>query len=361
MSGSLDRRRFLRLAGLAAVAAACSSDTTPNVRASSPPPTPAPASTPPPSTPAARAATWRRIEAKGPQARRDASLTGDPARGRAYLFGGRSGSGSSSLLGDLWVYDVAANSWRRSEANPKPKSRFGHSAGMVGGSLVVFGGQSGPNAFLNDVWMFDPDSDSWRQAAGDPRPAARYGSGEAIVDGRLLISHGFTNSGRFDDTWTWSGSWRNDTPPAGVRPVKRCLHRTVWWPERNVVALFGGQTNGEPFLNDFWLYDPAAKRWTEAKPGMLPAPRTLFAMFAMGGRVWVWGGFAQGGQIGDMWWMDDPSKPWQVQPFPDGQAPGPRGGVAADRVSGGEALMFGGRTGEVDLDELWMFSAPPGA
>lgn len=261
------------------------------------------------------------------------------------------------MLDDLWIFDQAASSWRKANASGGPSPRFGHNAGMIGGKLAIFGGQGGPNTFFNDVHVFDPDAGRWTKGAGGNAPTPRYGAGDAIVDGRLLVSHGFTNSGRFDDTWTWNGTWRNDSPSAGVRPVKRCLHRTVWWPERNVVALFGGQTNGNPFLNDFWLYDPAAKTWAQQQPGALPGPRNLFAMLAMAGRLWVWGGFAQGGQIGDMWWTDDPAKPWQVQSFADGQAPGPRGGVAADTVADGRALMFGGRTGDVDLDELWQFTA----
>ncbi|HVL89536.1 MAG TPA: kelch repeat-containing protein [Actinomycetota bacterium] len=353
---AMPRRAFLRGIGLAAAAAACSGNGSPR-RVSSPSPAPTAPAGSPTATATALPASWRRIEASGPSARRDATLTGDPARGAAYLFGGRSGSGTS--LGDLWVYDVAGGAWRKVDASEGPGPRFGHNAGMVGGKLVVFAGQGGPTTFFNDLYTFDPDVGRWSKGAAGNAPAKRYGSGDAVVDDRLLISHGFTNSGRFDDTWTWSGSWSDASPGSGVRPVKRCLHRSAWWPERNVVALFGGQTDGTPFLNDFWLYDPAAKTWTKAEPGTLPGPRTLFGMVALAGRLWVWSGFSPGGQVGDMWWIDDPAKPWQMQSFPDGQAPGPRGGIAAAAVSDGEALMFGGRVGDTDLDELWSFRPGP--
>ena len=345
------RRAFLRSVGLAAAAAACSGNGTPRGAATLP--TPAPTTTPASPTATAAGPAWRRITAGGPPARRDATLTGDAARGVAYLFGGRSGSGTSSIRKDFWIYDVAAGSWRAVDAAGAPSARFGHDAGIVGGKLVVFGGQTGPNSFLNDIYTYDPDASRWSRAAGGTAPAPRYGAGDAVVGDRLLISHGFTNSGRFDDTWSWNGTWVNVSPSSGVRPVKRCLHRTAWWPEANAVALFGGQTNGTPFLNDFWLYDTAARTWNKAEPGTLPGPRNLFAMVSIAGRLWIWGGFAPGGEIGDMWRLDDPSGAWQIQSFPDGQAPGPRGGVAACAVSPGEALMFGGQAGGRDLDELW--------
>lgn len=353
---TVDRRWILRAAGLAAAAAAgaCTSAARkPSATTASPSPSgSAAAVSPTPATTPATGPVWERIQAAGaPPARRDATLTADPAAGTAYLFGGR--SGASKSLADLWVFDVAARTWREVKGKG-PGPRFGHNAAFIGGNLVVFGGQSGPNSFLNDVWLFDPARSEWRKpSSAGTLPAARYGAGEAVVDGSLLISHGFTNSGRFDDTWSWDGRWSDVSPSSGPRPVKRCLHRCIWWEAAGAVALFGGQTNGTPFLNDFWLFDPKARAWRKIESGSLPAPRTQYGLMQAGGRLWVYGGDGPGGELGDTWSVGDASQSWTPHEFAAGAFPLPRGGVATTALRANESLMFGGRRGEQDLAELW--------
>ena len=73
----------------------------------------------------------------------------------------------------------------------------------------------------------------WELLAPDGAgPANRYGScaGYDPIRNRVLVSHGFTDFGRFDDTWAYSladGTW-TDISPEGERPIERCLHACTY-------------------------------------------------------------------------------------------------------------------------------------
>lgn len=181
----------------------------------------------------------------------------------------------------MWAFDAGAASWQRiAAAGAAPEPRFGHVATYDRSRrrIVVALGQGGDNAFFNNVWAWD--AGGWTQldtAAGD-RPQIRYGSGGALdaAGSRLLISHGFTDRGRFDDSWSFDlggGGWHKVSTSGSV-PIKRCLTRCLWLPASGEMLLFGGQTDSAPFLGDFWLLDLAKGVWSEQRPSPVPGPRT---------------------------------------------------------------------------------------
>jgi N-acetylneuraminic acid mutarotase len=199
--------------------------------------------------------------------------------GVVYVHGGRSGD----IFGDLWAYDLAAGAWTQLGSDG-PAARFGHNMAYdeERARLIVFGGQAA-DSFFADTWAYDTASNSWLLLAeGQPGPAARYGAGHAYdIDGQFFyVSHGFTFEGRFDDTWRLDlqdDSWHDISPPAGnPRPVPRCLHRTVWNERAQTLVLFGGQTDGTPFLGDTWEFDPKGSVWTQVDV-QGPEPRTFYA------------------------------------------------------------------------------------
>jgi len=119
---------------------------------------PSPAETPQP-TPGSTdgaALAWSRLDASGPAAREDHTWTADTSGGVAYLFGGRDGA---TAFGDLWAFDLAADSWTELAPDSSPPARFGHEAAWVEDiGLVIFAGQAGPT-FFNDLWAYDPEAD----------------------------------------------------------------------------------------------------------------------------------------------------------------------------------------------------------
>jgi hypothetical protein len=224
--------------------------------------------------------------------------------------------------------------------------------------MLVFGGQAG-GSFFNDVWALENNT-GWRQleAAG---PAQRYGAASAIdPDGRLLISHGFTNQGRFDDTWSLDASpaWA-DVSAAGTRPIKRCLCRGAWDSARKRFLMFGGQTDGTPFLGDLWAFD--GQTWTEITTEPKPSPRNFYAMAETDpGRIALFGGNTVDvpGPMNDLWFFDSATDTWALAQ-PEGEAPSPRYGHDAVWLPDTRRLIIsGGHDATGDLNDLWELTIP---
>lgn len=277
------------------------------------------------------------------------------------MFGGRDGT---TVYGDLWAYDLAADTWAEVGAGAGPAPRFGHEAAWVDDiGLVIFGGQAGPT-FFNDLWAFDPAAGTWRALeASGAIPAARYGSCAAIgPDGRLWISHGFTSDGtRFADTLAYdfgTATWTDETP-AGDVPVNRCL-QGCWWTDDGAFTLYAGQTTGITALGDRWILQGGA--WQQVD-GERPPDRNLYAHARIGGATVVFGGQALDSSfLGDTWVLADgeaDARPLEVT----GSAPGGRAGAElifdAQR---GRALLFGGRNADGSYADTWqLVNLPPDA
>jgi Galactose oxidase, central domain/Kelch motif len=316
-------------------------------------------------TPAAATATpapglrWRKLEPAGnvPPARRDHSLVTD---GRSLLlFGGRNDSGD---LGDFWTYEFSGDAWLQPDAGEGPAARFGHNAvydEQLGG-MVVFGGQAG-GSFFNDTWVLDGQTAAWRQLDSGGGPSQRYGAASALdASSRLIVSHGFTNQGRFDDTWLFppAGPWA-DISASGARPVKRCLVRGVWDARRDRFLIFGGQTDGTPFLGDLWALD--ANGWTEIPSEPKPSPRNFYAMVATDSALVVLFGGNTGddpGPTNDLWFLDTANDTW-TQMLAEGEAPSPRYGHDAVWLPESRKLIVsGGRDASGELNDLWELTVP---
>jgi hypothetical protein len=311
---------------------------------------------------------WARLAPAGdtPAGREDHTWTVDEAGDVAYLFGGRDGA---TIHGDLWAYDLATDTWRRlaPAGGDSPAARFGHEAAWIPGrGLVVFGGQAG-STFFGDLWLFDPVAGSWTQLpAGGDAPVPRYGSCSAVSpDGRLWISHGFTENGtRFDDTRAYDFDlqrWADETPSDAL-PVRRCLH-VCWWTADGRLALYGGQTNGDPALGDLWALKPLAsgegRTGWESLGNPLPADRNMVAAEPVGDEVVMFGGRdGDGRPLADLHRVtgDDLSfEPLEVI------GTGPSARWAATLIhdeARGRTLLFGGTDGSAANAETWRLAAP---
>jgi hypothetical protein len=296
-----------------------------------------------------------------PAARRDHSLTFDADRGLLYLFGGRA---QGVALDDLWTFDLATAAWSEASlAGAKPPARFGHNAfyDAVQRRLVVAMGQAG-STFFNDVWAFDPATLSWveRGAGSGERPAVRYGAGGAYDPGgnRFLVSHGFTDNGRFDDTWVFdlaTEAWSQIGTSGGV-PLKRCLTRAVWETSSQQLLLFGGQSDENPFLGDFWSLDVARGVWTQKQAATLPGPRNLYGAAAdPSGQHWYFfGGSTPDGMAADTWGYDMLQDAWsRIEGFDGPDIPLARSGPDIAAI-GNSLYLFGGNHGGADLDDAWV-------
>ena len=357
-------RSHLASSGLVAILlAACSApptETGPSATiTASPAPTPSASTAAPSVTPTATPEplplAWGRLEADGPEAREDHTWTLDGAGEVAYLFGGRDGA---TIFDDTWAFDLGADTWTRLAPPSAPPARFGHEAVWVDEiGLVVFAGQADPQTFFNDLWAYDPVANAWGELpAGGAIPIPRYGSCAAVgPDGRLWISHGFTEEQtRFFDTRAYDfvgGSWTDETPTDGPRPVERCLHG-CWWTDSGELALYAGQTTGVVALDDRWILSDGA--WSRVE-GALPPARNLYARARQGGGTIVFGGLAlDETYLADLWLLEDGAVDAQaIEPAGD-PPPGRAGAELIVDVGRSRALLFGGRGADGALADLWI-------
>ncbi len=300
-----------------------------------------------------------RADGAQPSPRVDGTIAYDLSGRRIFLFGGQ----DTSPRNDLWAYSLSQRRWEEVQTSgPRPPARFGHTLifDPECQRLIVFGGQAG--GFFSDVWAFDIVQGSWQELSGDDAgPSRRYGH-SAIYDSardRMVISHGFTNAGRFDDTWAFdftTNAWR-DLSPAGPRPLRRCLHHAVYDSPNDQMYLYGGCASGfGPCpLGDLWSFDLGSNRWTERTAQPSPPAREHYGMAfdTVRGRLVLFGGNGNG-PLNDTWAYDPRAGSWQ-QPAIAGDPPSPRhrheAAYAGDR---GTIFFFGGMTATVATNELWM-------
>lgn len=313
------------------------------------------------------ALSFTRLASDGPAPgpRVDGAIAYDARSRQVFLFGGLAGTARN----DLWAYSLDRNQWTEMRASGGPPARFGHTLILdpIRRRLVIFGGQAG--GFFNDTWAFAIDSGSWQLLSPGGGPSKRYGH-SAIYDAageRMIVSHGFTDEGRFDDTWAYdlrNGAWRNLTP-AGDKPLRRCLHHAVYDPGGNQMLLYGGCSSGFGPCpqGDLWAFDLTRNVWTQRTAAVMPPARQWWGgeFDAAHGQFVVFSGATADGLRNDLWAYDPRSNAWQQQTAP-GEVPEPRQRHETAYAGDLQALFFfGGRTASADTNELWMLSTRPAA
>ncbi len=301
------------------------------------------------------------VQGTKPSARIDPPLAYDPVGRRVFMFGGQD---DSSNRNDLWAYSIDSQSW--SQLNPQgviPPARLGHT--MVFDSaarrLIVFGGQA--SGFFSDTWAYDIGKGTWAQLSRNGEgPSNRYGH-SAIYEtarGRMVISHGFTDQGRFDDTWAFDlklEKWQNISPP-GDRPLKRCLHHAVYDEKNGHMLLYGGCSSGSGPCpqDDLWSFDFGRGRWSEITKNPRPTGRQWYgtSFDIARGRMVVFGGTT----VSDLWEFDTAASAWSRPTFigdvPEGRSR--HEGVFVPDLNA--TLFFGGRTSRGITNELLALSSP---
>ena len=304
--------------------------------------------------------------ADAPAPRYDGAIAYDSPGKLVFLFGGSTNEGSQN---DLWAYSLDDQRWRKLDAPPAPPARFGHTLAFdsLRRRLILFGGQA--FGFFSDTWAFDIVARRWQNLSGnDAGPNRRYGH-SAVYDARrdrLIISHGFTDDGRFDDTWTFdlkTNRWQN-LNPGGTKPIKRCLHHAEIDTQGDQMLLYGGCASGVPGgncpLDDLWLLDLERNQWQRKTSQPMPLGRQWYGMAfdQARRRMTIFGG--SGGPGNDVWEYDPAANAWrQLQPA--GEKPAPRSrhmGTYVSDLKG--AVFFGGRIGGSLSNTLLVLGASQG-
>ena len=296
---------------------------------------------------------------EAPSPRFDGTIAYDPAGKQVFLFGGQDAQG---VKNDLWSYSLSDKRWTTiSPTGLPPQARLGHTLVFDSARrrLVLFGGQA--SGFFSDTWAYDIATNAWLQLARDSAgPTRRYGH-SAIYDAardRMVISHGFTDTGRFDDTWSFdlaANAWTN-VSPAQNRPLKRCLHHASYDAANGQMYLYGGCSSGfGPCPQaDLWAFDLAKNSWTELTPKPSPTGRDHYGMAfdAARAKLVLFGGSASVA-LNDTWEFDPKLRTWLPATL-DGAPPTARTrheSAAANDM--GTLLFFGGSTSSGFSNDLW--------
>lgn len=309
----------------------------------------------------ASAQQWTELQPAGdiPVPRGNPAAIHDPVGHRLIVFGGRVPGGE---INDVWSLDLGALRWDNiaPTSGPAPTPRWTHNAvyDPVGHRMLIWSGRRA-GTFYNDVWALDLTEHTWTELVADvPVPNVRYGTASVFdpLAGELVSFAGFTDVGRFDDTWRfdpvaaqWTDRTRADTP--GLR----CLHSASYDSRAHRMLVYGGQ-RGNGRLSDLWALDLHSDVWRELTPASSPAGRSFAAsVYAeRGDRFVIYGGDTGGDKSAETWVFDLAEGTWsQVQDA--GAAPPARSGAAAVFVeSQNRALYFAGEGTVGFYNDLWV-------
>ncbi|GAB57422.1 Kelch repeat-containing protein [Rheinheimera nanhaiensis] len=114
------------------------------------------------------------------------SATGVVLDGQFYVVGGRQVGGANLAL--LLRFDAATNSWQQLSA--MPQAQGGLAAAVLGGDLLVFGGEYFDNdgGVYSQVWRYQVAKDRWQQTGTMPLP--RHGLGAVNLNNRVYVLGG---------------------------------------------------------------------------------------------------------------------------------------------------------------------------
>lgn len=292
---------------------------------------------------------------EAPTPRRNAAAIYDSLDHRMIIFGGRTNAGDRN---EVWAFDLSSNTWEEltPAAGDAPAPRFTANGiyDAANHRMLIWSGQGA--SFFNDVWTFDLTSNAWSQfTPPDPKPNIRYGTA-AIFDPHardLVTFAGFTDQGRFDDTWRFdidAAIWAK--LQLDTYPEKRCLHTSSYDALNHRMIVYGGQTNGP--RGDIWAFDLHQNHWTDLTPDNRPAGRWFAASIYEGRehRFIIFGGNLGGSQTNEVRAFRLNEGNWE-QLSPTGEGPAAREGAAAIYVEKeNRMVVFGGR-GASDFNDVW--------
>lgn len=272
----------------------------------------------------------------------------------------------------------------------KPTSVLALVVAILGVSLAAGCGSSDPGdgwpqveqdpVLVGDPAPASPDWAPMPPLPGEALPSPRsYGAMALVADQQVLMFGGYAS-----DWWLW-GHQQNDTwvydlaenlwtekHPSTSEELKGRYRHSLAPLGSHKVLLFGGYryhrvTPVPDALNETWVYDLDANRWTRKRPGTLPEERYWAGLAAIGeNRALLFGGSKHGGshEMDDTWVYDVVSNTWTRK----GPAshPSAREGHVMAFIGDDKVVLFSGYdepndTWVYDLgDDTWTNMSPVG-
>eukprot|EP01062_Namystynia_karyoxenos_P061034 TRINITY_DN5290_c0_g1_i1.p1 TRINITY_DN5290_c0_g1~~TRINITY_DN5290_c0_g1_i1.p1 ORF type:complete len:1682 (+),score=487.71 TRINITY_DN5290_c0_g1_i1:68-5047(+) len=218
--------------------------------------------------------------------RRGFTASADPATGLVVIYGGTDSMGLP--CGAAHVIRLADGWSKRLGPRSAPPPRERHAACIIpagvlrelgaGPHLVVWGGRSPSGTALGDMWALDLAGERWHEVPqGAERPSPRWRHSLVLLGGLLVLYGG--ESGFADPVRVYSLAarrWLPFVPPEGDVPPPRAGHYAAASCDGEHVVVFGGAApgGGEQYYDLYALHVSAAPEHSAApdRAAELPAP-----------------------------------------------------------------------------------------
>ena len=217
--------------------------------------------------------TWTDLKpTRGPTTCRTvawASMCYDPAGDRVLLFGGGLATNPSGAA-PTWIYDCAANAWRRPKLDVQPPPRCNGPIvyDPANKLMILFGGYN-QSAALNDTWVYRCAEGRWQRRRPPVAPPPMSAPAAAVIPGggRILVCghdaskvklHHQASTSAVKETWVYDVADNTWTPIDGRLKLTRYRWLTATNSQRHGVVFlvaFGPQRRTYALR-----YDPAAPR-----------------------------------------------------------------------------------------------------
>ncbi|HEY6168519.1 MAG TPA: hypothetical protein VI454_10805 [Verrucomicrobiae bacterium] len=219
-------------------------------------------------------------DAPGPRGNHTAIWTGS----EMIVWGG---FGGNTTLSDGSRYDPTVDRWTRLPFTGSPVARSSHTAVWTGSEMIIWGGVASLPA--NSGGRYNPSSNQWTTVTNAGAPGGRFGHAAIWTGSEMIIWGGADFAGAFNDGARYNPVSNTWTPMAtDGAPSARFYHSTVWTGSEMII--WGGKDGSGHLFNNGARYNPATDSWTTLARYGAPGVRNLHTAVWTGSEMIVWGG-----------------------------------------------------------------------
>lgn len=195
-------------------------------------------------------------------------------------------------LDTVHILDVDTMMWSQPQIlGRSPPARKRHTATAINDSIWIFGGRA-RNHVLSDLYTLHVPTLSWQKPqTWGTRPLPRYGHTATYVPklNCIVVIGGFTVAGMRADVYSLDIETLRWTPQRSNarrqdEPAPRLCHSALLITHENVdyIAVFGGNSQGQAYLNDLWLLNLQDWSWSQpTTSGDCPSRRFTHSSFLL--------------------------------------------------------------------------------
>ena len=219
------------------------------------------------------------------------------------IYGGcESGGDENDPFEDVWVVDIETRTWSKpNTTGRKPEAREGHAAGVIRNYMIIYGG-SGTKSLLGNIFSFNLTTFEWKELEQQGHiMGPRESMGATVVGDNMFLFGGNTNDkSQENDEYSdelFMITLKNSTvhvkkiAPNSPIPQKRLSHSLSNLNNKYLI-LFGGESLGVA-LNDIWVFDIDKNIWHEIKPQNSISARMAHVCYCYKDSVFIFGGMSQ--------------------------------------------------------------------